>query len=178
MTARHIRPFDIDDNSRGVDVVTIDDVRWKICYIKTISILPNILGKEVAARAGAYEAWMVDADGRVTEGTSTNAWIVTADGELVTRHTDTAILSGITRAAIIDAANEAGMRLVERPFTVGEAKSAREAFLTSTTSFVKPVINIDGEAIGNGHIGTLTARLLDFYSTHMDGQADARGSAA
>jgi D-alanine transaminase len=173
MTARHTRPFDVDNNSRGIDVVTIDDIRWKRCDIKTISLLPNILGKEIAARAGAYEAWMVGADGRVTEGTSTNAWIVTSDGELLTRQTDNAILSGITRAAVIEAAAEAGIQLVERPFTVEEAKSAREAFLTSTTSFVKPVVKIDGQAIGNGHIGTLTARLLDLYRAHMDGQRDA-----
>jgi D-alanine transaminase len=173
MTARHIRPFNIDINSQGIDVITVDDIRWKRCDIKTISLLPNVLAKEQAVRAGAYEAWMVDGDGRVTEGTSTNAWIVNADGELVTRQTDNAILSGITRAAVLEVATQAGITFVERPFTVDEAKTAREAFLTSTTSFVKPVVRVDGDTIGNGHIGTLTARLLELYSGHMDSQGTA-----
>ncbi len=173
MTARRHRPFDAGELSRGVDVITIDDIRWKRCDIKSVSLLPNVLGKEKARRAGAYEAWMVDADGWVTEGTSTNAWIVTADDQLVTRQTDNAILNGITRTAIIQAGEEAAIPLVERPFTVDEALAAREAFVTSTTSFVKPVVRIDGQSIGNGHIGALTARLLALYGAHMDGQGNA-----
>jgi D-alanine transaminase len=178
LTARQLPPFTVDRNSLGVEVVTVDDIRWKRCDIKTVSLLPNVLGKETARRAGAYEAWMVDADGNVTEGTSSNAWIVTADGELVTRQLDTAILSGITRAAVVEAAAEEGMALVERPFSVDEAKAAREAFVTSTTSYVKPVVRIDGQAVGNGHIGFLTQRLLELYAAHMDGQAEARGDGA
>jgi D-alanine transaminase len=178
MTARRIRPFNVETNSQGIDVITVDDIRWKRCDIKTISLLPNVLMKEQAARAGAYEAWMVDGEGQVTEGTSTNAWIVTKDGDLVTRQTDNKILSGITRAAVMEAAQSAGIEFTERSFTVDEAKTAREAFLTSTTLFVKPVVRVDGEAIGNGHIGTLTARLLDLYSAHMDGQGSGKDSAA
>ena len=172
LTARHARPFDVDAASHGIDVITIHDIRWKRCDIKSISLLPNVLGKEEARRAGAFEAWMVDADGYVTEGTSTNAWIVTMDGELVTRQIDNAILNGITRAAIVEAADEDGIALVERPFTVIEAQAAREAFVTSTTSYVKPVVRIDGEAVGNGHVGLLTSRLLALYGDHMDRQRD------
>lgn len=173
MTARKTRPFDIEVSSQGVDVVTTDDIRWKRCDIKSISLLPNILGKEKAQRAGAYEAWMVDADGYVTEGTSSNAWIVTESGELVTRQTDNAILNGITRIAVLRAVEEGGITLVQRPFTVAEAKSAREAFVTSTTSFVKPVVRIDGQSIGNGHIGDVTAKLLNLYCTYVSNQENA-----
>lgn len=172
MTARAMKPFDIEAARAGVDVITIPDIRWKRCDIKSVSLLPNVLGKQQAREAGAYEAWMVADDGTITEGTSSNAWIVTKDGTLVTRDASEAILNGITRQALLKAVRENGVRLVERPFTVAEAKAAREAFVTSTTSYVKPVIRIDGQSIGNGHIGELTGRLLEFYARHMDRQAD------
>ncbi len=115
----------------GVKVITIPDIRWQRCDIKTVSLLPNCIGKTAAARAGAYEAWQVDADGMVTEGTSSNAWIVTKEGTLVTRPATYAILNGITRLSILRIAEEEGIKFEERPFSVEEAKSAREADATA-----------------------------------------------
>ena len=114
-----------------------------------------MLGKQQAREAGAFEAWQVDGDGRVTEGTSTNAWIVTGDATVVTRAADNAILNGVTRLAVLDIIAREGYQLDERPFTVAEAKMAREAFLTSTTSDVLPVVRIDGEPVGDGKPGPL-----------------------
>jgi D-alanine transaminase len=131
-----------------------------------VSLLPNVLGKQAAREAGAYEAWQVDNDGNVTEGTSTNAWIVTRDGEVVTRACDHAILSGITRLALLDIIKREGLRLVERPFSVAEAKAAREAFLTSTTADLLPVVRIDDATIANGAPGSLATKLRDEYLAH------------
>jgi D-alanine transaminase len=168
VTARTTKPFDREAAGAGVAVITVPETRWARCDIKSISLLPNVLGKQAAREADAYEAWMVKPDGTVTEGTSSNAWIVTADGELVTRAADHAILNGITRQALIRLAAEDGVQVVERSFTVDEALAAREAFLTSTSSFVKPVVRIDDRPVGNGHIGSLTAKLLDFYAAYME----------
>lgn len=148
---------------RGVSVISVPDRRWARCDIKTVNLLPNVLAKQEARDAGAYEAWQVDADGFVTEGTSSNAWIVTAEGHLVTRPADHAILHGITRATLIRAAAAAGFRLEERPFTVEEAQRAREAFLTSATNFVVPVTEIDGRPVGNGEPGSIAAALRETY---------------
>ncbi len=163
MTVRRSKPVPAALLANGAAVVTIPDIRWQRCDIKSVSLLPNVLGKQAARQAGAYEAWMVDGQGRVTEGTSTNAWIVTADGELVTRHLENAILSGITRAAILRLAQDAGLTVCERPFTAAEAKAAREAFLTSTTSYVLPVVSIDGEPVGNGRPGSVALGLRAAY---------------
>ncbi len=171
MTARAIKPFDPDAARAGVEAITIPDIRWKRCDIKTVGLLPNVLGKQKAREAGAFEAWMVDDDGFVTEGTSTNAWIVTREGELVTRSLSHAILAGITRHAILDLARAAGVRFAERSFTVAEARAAREAFVSSATSLVKPVVRIDGQSIGNGQAGEVTERLLALYAAHMDAAA-------
>ncbi len=173
MTARHGAPFDSAAAGSGVDVITIPDIRWKRCDIKSVSLLPNVLGKQEAKEAGVYEAWMVDDQGRVLEGTSTNAWIVNAEDELVTRQADQAILDGITRQAVLKLAAGEGISFVERPFTVAEAKAAREAFLTSTTAFVKPVVRIDGETVGDGRPGTLTGKLMNFYAAHLRGRKGA-----
>ncbi len=173
MTARHAPPFDAAAAGRGVDVITVPDLRWARRDIKSTALLPNVLARQQAVEAGAYEAWMVDGDGLVTEGTASNAWIVTADGTLVTRHVDTAILEGITRRAVADLAAAQGLRMVERPFTVTEAKAAAEAFVTGTTSLVKPVVRIDGTDVGDGRPGPLTTRLLAWYGEHMAGQGSA-----
>ncbi len=153
----------------GVAVITVPDLRWKRRDIKTVSLLPNILAKQKAVEAGAYEALQVDQDGTITEGTATNAWIVTHEGELVTRKTDHAILSGITRLAAIALARSAQLKLVERPFTVAQAKAAREAFLTSTTSNVMPIVSIDGAEINGGKPGPITKRLGELYEIHAAG---------
>lgn len=170
MTARALTPFDPAAARTGVEAITIPDIRWKRCDIKTIGLLPNVLGKQQAREAGAYEAWLVAEDGTVTEGTSSNAWIVTREGELVTRNLSGAILGGITRRAILDLARAAGVRFAERAFTVAEAKAAREAFVSSATSLVKPVVRLDGQSIGNGHVGEVTDRLIALYAAHMAGR--------
>jgi D-alanine transaminase len=152
----------------GVDVISLPDIRWKRCDIKSISLLPNVLGKQQAAKVGAQEAWQVDDDGLVTEGMAANAWIVTKDGELVTRNISESILNGITRLAIIEAARQQDIPIVERPFTMAEAMEAREAFISSSNAHVKAVTRIDGQSIGNGHAGALTTRLLDVYMDFME----------
>jgi D-alanine transaminase len=166
VTARRTRAAAAKAGEEGVRVITIPDIRWGRCDIKSIGLLPNVLGKQAAKEAGAYEAWQVDADGMVTEGTSSNAWIVTPDGELVTRQADNAILNGCTRLAVIDIAKRQGLRLVERPFSVAEAKAAREAFVSSTTSLVTPVVQIDDAVIANGHPGSVSQALRRSYTEH------------
>ena len=150
----------------GIGVITISDIRWKRRDIKSIALVPNVLRKQQAREAGVFEAWQVDSDGRITEGTSTNAWIVTGDATVVTRAADNAILNGVTRLAVLDMIAREGYRLDERPFTVEEAKMAREAFLTSTTSDVLPVIRIDGAPVGNGKPGPLSRQLRAAYLAH------------
>lgn len=167
VTARRSRPPSLKLVEEGISVVTIPDIRWQRCDIKTISLVANVLGKQQAREAGAYEAWMVDGEGRITEGTSTNAWIVTADNQIVTRAAENAILDGVTRQALIAVLKRGGYKLVERPFTVAEAKSAREAFLTSTTSDLLPVVSIDGQPVANGVPGILTQKLRDDYLAHV-----------
>ncbi len=163
VTARRTPPLDKDQLRQGVGVITIPDIRWLRHDIKSVSLLPNILGKQQAREAGAYEAWMVNEDGMITERTSSNAWIVTKDGELVTHNAAYAILNGITRLSLLEAAEAAGVQFSERAFSVDEAMQAKEAFVTSSTSHVKAVTNIDGQSVGNGHIGEMTARMLDLY---------------
>ena len=167
VTARRSRPANPKQVEEGVSVITIPDIRWQRCDIKTISLLPNVLGKQQAREAGAYEAWMVDAEGRITEGTSTNAWIVTGDNLVVTRAAENAILNGVTRQALIAIIRREGYKFAERPFTVAEAKSAREAFLTSTTSDLTPVVSIDGQPVANGVPGLLTQKLRTDYLAHV-----------
>jgi D-alanine transaminase len=167
MTARTItlppasRKFD-----DGIAVITVPDIRWRRCDIKSVALLPNVLAKQAARDAGAYEAWLVDDQGLVTEGSSTNAWIVDADGNLVTRQTDTGILAGITRRTLLELAVKAGVRVIERPFTVEEARDAREAFISSSSSFVLPVVQIDEKPVGNGRPGSISVQLDTMYRQH------------
>jgi len=170
MTVSSRRPPDAAARERGAAVITVPDERWQRTDIKTVSLLPNVLAKQRARDAGAYEAWFVDANGFVTEGSSTNAWIVTATREVVTRPLGREILAGVTRDAVIRAAREGNFRIVERPFTVDEAKSAAEAFLTSTTSFILPVTEIDGAAVGDGTPGPVTRALCEAYRRRVAGE--------
>ena len=147
----------------GVEVITLPDTRWTRVDVKSVSLLPNVLARTRAAGEGAYEAWLVDGDGRVTECAASNAWIVDSRGRLVTRPVTDGILRGITRERVMALARALDIEVVERPFSVAEAKEAREAFLTSTTSLVKAVSRIDETVIGNGHPGHVTCRLLDAY---------------
>lgn len=167
MTTRQTKPHSEQMLNEGLKVITLPDRRWDRCDIKSVSLLPNILGKQEAVEAGAYEAWQVDKDGMVTEGTSTNAWIVTKDNKVVTRDATHSILNGITRIALLELIRQEGYELEERAFSVEEAKEAREAFLTSSTSFVLPITQLDGQPIGNGHPGMLTGKLRQHYIDYM-----------
>jgi D-alanine transaminase len=151
------------DAGPGIAVKSMPDIRWERCDIKTVALLPNVLAKQAARESGAYEAWLIDEKGCVTEGASTNAWIVTGDGELVTRQTDNGILAGITRRTLKKLADDLQLKLVERPFSLAEAKNAKEAFITSATSFVTPVVRIDGEKVGDGKVGATARRLREEY---------------
>jgi len=146
----------------GIRVITVPDIRWARRDIKTVQLLAPSMCKMMARKAGCDDAWMVE-DGFVTEGTSNNAWIVTRDGVLVTRDLSTAILHGITRAAVLDCAQTAQIRIEERPFTPEEARGAAEAFVTAASAFVMPVVGIDGVRIGDGTPGPLTRRLRELY---------------
>ncbi|WP_339872320.1 D-amino-acid transaminase [uncultured Brevundimonas sp.] len=148
---------------RGVAVITQPDIRWGRCDIKTVGLLPNILAKQAARERGAYEAWFVDDMGLVTEGSSTNAWIVDEHGRLRTRDTQANILRGITRAAILALVEQEKIELDERPFSVDEAKRAREAFFTAAGAFVMPAVSIDGTTIGDGTPGPVTRKLRTLY---------------
>jgi D-alanine transaminase len=166
ITSRRARSPDPRLGRAGIAVITIPDIRWQRCDIKSIALLPNVLGKQQAREAGAYEAWQVDRKGYITEGTSTNAWIVTEDGAVVTRAADHAILNGVTRLAVLDIIHREGYRLVERPFSVAEAKAAREAFLTSTTADLLPVVRLDGAPVADGKPGPLSRKLRKAYFAH------------
>lgn len=149
----------------GIGVKTVPDIRWGRCDIKTVMLLPSALAKEAARKEGAKEAWLVDEDGYITEGASSNAWIVDRDGRLITRQIDNAILRGITRTTLVDLLKRENIEFVERAFTLEEARTAREAFITSATNTVMPVVTIDGRAIGNGAPGLLTLKLrAEFHS--------------
>ncbi len=152
--------------AKGVAVITKPENRWGRCDIKTVALLPNVLAKQAAREAGAYEAWFVDDMGLVTEGGSTNAWIVDREGRLRTRDTQANILRGVTRQTLLKLASQAGVELEERPFTVEEAKQAREAFITAASAFVMPVVRIDGHQIGDGEVGPIAKRLRDAYLRH------------
>ena len=152
---------------KGVSVITVPDSRWARPDIKSVSLLANVLAKQQAIEAGAYEAWFIDDEGQVTEGSSSNAWIVVDGQEVVTRPLGRDILAGITRQTLIEVARASNLRVTERPFSVDEVKSAQEAFLTSTTSFVMPVVAVDGSPIGEGEPGSVTLRLLGAYRRHL-----------
>jgi D-alanine transaminase len=150
--------------AEGIAVITLPDNRWERVDIKSVSLLPNVLAKQAARDQGAREAWFVDKHGRVTEGSSSNAWIVTRDGKVITRHVDHGILRGITRTVLIDAIAAQGLTLEERTFTVDEAYAAREAFITSASQIVMPVVRIDGRPVGDGAPGLIaTALRRDFH---------------
>lgn len=172
MTTKRIDFSEQPKFQKGVTVITIADQRWERRDIKTIGLLANCLGKQRAEESGAYEAWQVDEEGLVTEGTSSNAWIVTNDGRLVTRQLGHEILHGVTRRTVLTIAAAEGMAFDERPFSVDEAKRAAEAFVTSATSFVTPVVKIDDTVIGNGRPGKLSKRLLKWYQDYAEGRRE------
>jgi D-alanine transaminase len=166
------RSANVDANEKtaadGIAVITLPDNRWERVDIKSISLLPNVLAKQAARSQGAKEAWLVDKSGRITEGSSSNAWIINRDGKLITRHLDHGILPGITRAVLIESLQSHGLQLEERAFTVEEAYAAREAFVTSATQQVMPVVRIDGRPIGNGAPGLIAIALRRDYYKHAE----------
>jgi D-alanine transaminase len=146
----------------GIAVITVPDIRWERRDIKSVALLAQVLAKQAAAAAGAGEAWMIE-DGKVTEGGSSSAFIVTQDDVLVTRQNGSEILPGCTRKAVVQLAEERQLRVEERAFTIAEALAAKEAFITSASSFVQPVISIDGKPIANGKPGAMASRLREIY---------------
>lgn len=149
----------------GIKVISVPDIRWKRRDIKTVGLLAQVLAKQAAVDAGVTDAWMVE-DGYVTEGSSNNAFIVDADGKLITRHLGSEILPGITRAAVLEMVESENIVFEERAFTLDEAMNATEAFITSASTFVWPVVDIDGTPVGNGEPGPLAPRLREFYIRH------------
>ena len=154
--------------AEGVAVVTVPDNRWERVDIKSISLLPNVLAKQAAREQGAKEAWFVDGSGHVTEGSSSNAWIVTMDGKVVTRPAERGILRGITRMVLLEVIKAQGLSLEERAFTPEEAYKSREAFLTSASQAVMPVVRIDGRPVGNGAPGLVATALRAKFHEHAE----------
>ncbi len=164
VTARRMDPSQMAARrAKGVAVITVPETRWARCDIKSTGLLPNVLAKTEARKQGAYEAWFVDEDGFVTEGSSTNAWIVGSDGAPITRSLHDNILAGITRGVLIQAMSDAGIAAEERAFSLEDAYGAREAFITSATGGVLPVIQIDGKRVGDGSIGPVTRNMHTLY---------------
>jgi D-alanine transaminase len=154
--------------TEGIAVITVPDIRWRRVDIKSVALLPNVLAKQAAREQGAREAWLVDAEGRVTEGASSNAWIVSRDGTLITHPLGHDILSGITRSVVIDVIKAQGLAFEERRFTAEEAYAAREAFVTSASQIVLPVVSIDGRPVGNGAPGLIAAALRRDYHRYAE----------
>lgn len=164
LTARPMNMAQADARAaKGIQVQTRPDNRWGRVDIKTVNLLPNVLAKQAALEAGFQDAWFIDGSGMVTEGTAQNAWIVDLTGTLRTRPATHAILRGITRDTIIKTAQALGFAFEEKAFSRDEALQAREAFITSATSFVTPVIGIDGEKIGEGAPGPIARKLRETY---------------
>ena len=169
------RSFQFDHNARvkkGATAITVPDIRWKRRDIKTTGLLAQVLAKQEAIEAGAYDAWMVDEKGYVTEGSASNAWIVTRDNRLVTRHATHSILRGVTRTALARLCTDLGIVLEERPFTVQEAYDAQEAFSTGAVALVVPITALDGHKIGKGEAGPVAGKLYEAYRAYAkDGEA-------
>lgn len=155
------------DVQGGISAVAVKDIRWARRDIKSIALLPNTLAKRDAMQAGAREAWLVNDNGEVTEASASNSFIVTAKGEIITHPANQWILGGITRHVVLGIARKAGYKVIERPFSLKEAMSAKEAFITGTTANVLPVVSLEGKPVGNGKPGPVTLRLLALYHDHI-----------
>jgi D-alanine transaminase len=170
ITAKRLAP-NLAQMEKGIAVVVLPDIRWKRRDIKTVNLTANVLAKQQALDAGAYDAWLVDEAGMISEGTASNAWIVTKAKELITHTPDHRILNGVTRLAVKVLAEKEGYTFAERPFSKAEALGAVEAFITGTTSWVTPVVSIDGKAVADGKPGPLTKALQRLYAEHADREA-------
>ena len=169
VTARRTAPYPRDIAAWATTAITHPDQRWARCDIKSVALLPNVLAKQAARERGAAEALLIDGDGLVTEGASTSAWIVDVDGVLRTRPLGHSILPGCTRAALITLLAEEGISFEERAFTEAELRGAQEVFMTSATSFVRPIVAVDGAAVGDGTPGPVTRRLFAIFARHAQG---------
>jgi D-alanine transaminase len=149
--------------AKGASVISTPETRWARCDIKSIGLLPNALAKQAARERGALEAWFVDDMGLVTEGASSNAWIIDAEGTLRTRDTNANILRGVTRTTLLEVIRESGVPFSEKPFTIAEAQSAREAFITGAGSLLTPIVEVDGVKLGDGKPGEVATRLRRLY---------------
>lgn len=164
ITAKSVSLARINERAKaGVAVVTLPDERWDRCDIKTVNLLPNVLAKQAAKRAGAYEAWLTDRDGNITEGTSTTAWIIDQDKRIRTRRLDHQVLPGVTRESLLGIIADQGYTFVEEAFSPSDVRAAKEAFLTSATNFVMPVVSLDGKPVGDGKPGPGTLALRGVY---------------
>ena len=173
VTCRRTPPYPKDAAAWAGAAITAPDERWARCDIKSVALLPNVLAKQAAKRAGAAEAILVDRDGMVTEGASTSVWVVDAAGTLRTRQLGHAILPGCTRGSLIQQMAEAGISAEERAVSAAELRAAREVFLTSATSFVKPITHVDGAPVGDGTPGPVTRQLFDLFARHVAGGVNA-----
>lgn len=148
---------------KGIKITFLSDNRWGRVDIKTTNLLGNVIAKQYALDNGFDDVWYFDKDGFITEGTSNNAWIIDENDNLITREISNDILSGITRKSVIEAASQLGLKIIERKFTIDEARNAKEAFITSATQFVMPVVKMDQNTIGGGSIGLLASKLRTQY---------------
>lgn len=170
VTVKRIPPYPHDVDAWAGSAITLPDERWARVDIKTVNLLPNCLARQAAREAGATEAVLYDpATEMVREGAATNFWIVDATGILRTRHLDASILPGCTRDALMAELRAEGIAYEEREFTLAEARTAREAFITSATSFVKPMTWLDGQPVGNGQVGPVARRLFALFEQHVKG---------
>lgn len=173
VTSKAVGAYPTDVEAWTTRVITRPDERWARCDIKSVGLLPNVLAKQAAREAGASEAILFDAAGQVTEGASSNAWIVDAEGTLRTRHLDKHILPGCTRAAVFGMLEGSSIAFEERAFSAAELAGAREVFLTSASSFVKPVLAVDGAPVADGHVGPVTRQLFNLFAAHVSGGRNA-----
>ncbi|MCB8880306.1 D-amino-acid transaminase [Acidisoma cellulosilytica] len=169
VTARAIPAFPRDVDAWATSIITGPDQRWDRCDIKTVNLLPNVLAKQAAKDAGAFEMAMVDGQGMVTECASSNIWIVDEHGQLRTRALGHEILPGCTRAALSELLGAEGLTLSETAFSLDELRRAQEVFITSATSFVRPITRIDGASVQDGAVGPVTRRLFAAFARHVQG---------
>lgn len=169
VTVRRTAPYPRDIDAWATTAITHPDQRWARCDIKSVALLPNVLAKQAAREKGAAEALLIDGDGFVTEGASTSSWIVDARGVLRTRPLSHEILPGCTRAALVSLLAEEGIAFEERAFSEAELREAREVFMTSATSFVRPLVQVDGVPVGDGRAGPVTRRLFSIFARHAQG---------
>ncbi len=173
VTCRRTPPYPTDVAAWAGSAITVPDERWARCDIKSTGLLPNVLAKQAARQAGAAEAILIDRDGAVTEGSSTSVWVVDAAGVLRTRQLGHAILPGCTRASLLQQMAEDGVAAEERAVSEAELRQAREVFITSATSFVKPITQVDGVPVGDGQPGPVTRKLFELFARHADGGRNA-----